>query len=389
MFSLHRNAGSFLWILVGVAVTGKILIKGGDRSVYPIFATASEHWWAGISMYQYTEGDVFRYSPAFAIFFTPFSLDEMLGHVLWVLAGMGVLYYACRQLHATLLAPDLDDAGEQTLNLYLLLVAITFVRSVWQAQSNILLIAFVILGIVALRRGRDWRASAFLTSTVFIKLWPVALIILLSVGRPALLLRCAVVGVVLAVMPFLTQPPGVVVDQYQFWMTSLMEDQVRRTSYRDLWTMWELLPGTEPNVAIYRILELLGAFVVFAMVLVLGRQDRTENQRLFLVLSLWVCWQLQLGPGTERMTFSIFAPIIAFALVAYRDHRRWLLLTSYVLLAVFTHGSLERVFEGILPGARMMIVLAATTYFGWVVWQLMDPTSPGSRVDWRRMTQDP
>ncbi len=112
------------------------------------------------------------------------------------------------------------------------------------------------------------------------------------------------------------------------------------------------------------------------MTLALNRQDRGEGQKLFLVLSLWVCWQLQLGPGTERMTFSIFAPIIAYALIVYRDDRWYLLLTSFLLLAVFTHGSLERLIGTFLPGAELMIVLSATTYFAWAAFQLLDPPQP-------------
>jgi len=258
---------------------------------------------------------------------------------------------------------------DTSLSLFLLLIAVTFVRSVWQGQSNILLIACVLLGVVALSRGKDWQASFFLVAAAFIKVWPIALIMLLCCYRLRLIPKCVALILVFAFLPFLCAPVDTVTSQYQAWFSSLFEFHYRFASYRDFWTIWELIPFSDPDVRIYEALQLLTAFGIFVLTLWVLRQSRSDREKLFLILSLWVCWQLQIGPGTERMTYSIFAPVIAYAMVVYRnegDHW-YLLLTSFVLLAVFTHGSLERLFEPWLPFSDAMIVLSATAYFAWLL----------------------
>ncbi|XOV90449.1 MAG: glycosyltransferase family 87 protein [Pseudomonadota bacterium] len=370
-FSLSRHTGDALWLLVGAAVTAKVLVKGDERSVYPIFATATHNWWAGISMYQEVgETDLYRYSPVFSVFFTPFAMHETWSHISWILASMALMYYACRQFYAELIKPQLTQETDGTLNLFLLLVGLTFVRSVWQGQSNILLMAMILLALVALMRGRSWRAAFFLTATIFIKIWPIALVLLLATKRWRLIPQCLVIGLVLAALPFLTQPPDIVLDQYNAWFRSLILDQGRRTSYRDFWTLWELFGGIV-NPMVYHLAQLGSGLVIFALSLVVLSRPGSEASRLFLILSLWVCWQLQIGPGTERMTYSIFAPVIAGAVLVFRDKAWWLLVTSLVLLGIFTHGSLERVFLKFFPAAEVLIVMSATTYFLWLVWYLL------------------
>ena len=368
-----QNQGNILWILVALAVTAKVAIKGGERSVYPIFANAAHNWGAGIDMYiRDGELDAYVYSPTFAIFFYPFSLNAFWGHVTWILSSMAVLYYACTQMHQHMLRHELHNEAsgnaDTSLNLFLLLIAIGFVRSVWQGQSNILLIALILLGVVALVRNREWLGSFFLVSAVFIKIWPIALIMLLSFFRVGLAPKCLAFAFALAAFPFLLLPWDAVEFQYLSWFNSLQVHH-RYASIRDFWTIWEMLPFGKPDITIYRITQLICGFGTFLLTIYMLQQSRSHREQLFLTLSLWVCWQLQIGPGSERMTYSIFAPVIAYALVVYNGpkNRQPLLVASFVLLAIFTHGSLERLFSSLLPIAETMIILSVTSYFAWLL----------------------
>ncbi len=85
-----------LWIVLAVAVCIKPFLQGSEHSVYPVFAGASRHWWADMPLYAEYFGtektDGYRYSPTFAVAFTPFvMLPEEAGNAAWNLLGIGLL----------------------------------------------------------------------------------------------------------------------------------------------------------------------------------------------------------------------------------------------------------------------------------------------------------
>ena len=65
-------------------------------------------------------------------------------------------------------------------------------------------------------------SGGFLAVPVFIKLWPLALVLLLIIYWPRQLLgRLAAVCLVLVLLPYLTRPPQIVAWQYREWYISL------------------------------------------------------------------------------------------------------------------------------------------------------------------------
>jgi len=79
--------------------------------------------------------------------------------------------------------------------------------------------------------------------TVFIKIWPLAIVLLLVVCWPRQIDGAIDRGcLVLALLPFLTRPPGMVLEQYRGWCVALSGPlQARNDGYRDAWTFWEQL----------------------------------------------------------------------------------------------------------------------------------------------------
>ncbi len=208
-----------------------------------MFAAGARHWWHNQSLYaSYTisEGlDGYRYSPTFAVAFTPFAcLPGPLGPIAWSLVSIGLLGWAMHVLVRDVLPGCWPTQREAW---FLVLVLIGSAVGIWSLQSNALVTALIVLGLAATLRQQWWRPPLFLAVPVFIKLWPMALVLLLIVYWPRQLLgRFAAVCLVLVLIPYLTRPPQIVAWQYREWYISLTGPlQARWPGYRDAWTMWE------------------------------------------------------------------------------------------------------------------------------------------------------
>jgi hypothetical protein len=356
-----------LWLLIAAAVTAKILIKQDERSVYPVFAAASEHWWQGLSLYaNYPDLDLYRYSPTFAVLFSPFTVDPVIGQVAWVLASYSLLFYAARLLFATYCQSN------EKLGWFLVLIALGSVRSVWNGQSNILLIALIVIALVMITRQRWWLASGLLMAATFIKIWPLALCALLFVQFPKRLFLplCIFAGTFL-LLPFLTMTPSNVVDQYASWGQSLLANSGGRwPGFRDAWTIWEALGGSI-NQNYYHLVQVISGLATLALTFQL--KGAPLKLKILYIFCLWLCWQLIFGPGTERATYSVLAP--AFAIAAILDERRhvWLIYPSGTLFLLFSHGSMERLFLEWIPFADTFITAAAIIFLIWVLIHIRKP----------------
>ncbi|MGA2063016.1 MAG: glycosyltransferase family 87 protein, partial [Thermoguttaceae bacterium] len=252
-----------LWIALAAAVCVKSIVQKGEHSVYVQYAWSSRHWWADQPLHaKYFElVDIFRYSPTFAIVFTPFSLlPDWLGASLWGVFNIAVSLFALRLLVREILPGAWPPRREA---LFLGLTAFGSMSGLWSGQVNSLLLAFVILAAVAIKYNRWWIASFLLTLPVFIKIWPIAVVLLLMACWPRQLSwRFVVFTAALALLPFLTRPFNVVAGQYQEWYSSLfVQNQSRWAGYRDAWTIWENIWPSVSQCG-YKILQLASAFLV-------------------------------------------------------------------------------------------------------------------------------
>ncbi len=343
-----------------------------DHTVYPILAEGSKLWWADQPLHGYIEDlhDIYRYSPTIAILFGPFAyLPEWLGACLWGLLSIG-LFVAAVRVAARELLPGLWTTDRQ--GVFLGLTLLGAMAGIWSGQSNAILVALVIFAMQAIKNRRWWMASFLLAIPVFIKIWPLAVVLLLIVCFPKQLSwRFAVVAMAFALLPFLTRPPAVVTGQYQEWYESLLgpQQKVRWPGVRDAWTIWENLgnlfhwPVSWPSKG-YQILQMTSALAVLgwclwkrrrlisdahspfagaAPALAVGMKDTAcasspacGNQKhgrgevftypigalLTTILSIWVSWQLLFGPGSEQITYGIIAPSAAWAVMVSFTSRK-------------------------------------------------------------------
>lgn len=357
-----------------MAVTVKVLVKGTERSVYPIFAQASEHWCLDLSLYaHYQNFDLYRYSPLFAIVFTPFAIESTSGHLAWILMSYALLLYAGHQFYACFVPQESEGLSRKLLGWFLILMAAGSVRSVWNGQSNTLLIAIVMLGLVMLTRQRWWLGAFLLMATAFIKLWPLALCALLAANYPRkLIVPFCCFAVLFLGLPFLTNDFDSVVSQYIGWWASLVQNKAGRwPGFRDAWTIWENFVGPV-NHSYYLAAQITTGLCT--LLLTIRLRQLPIGQRIVFIFCLWIAWQLIFGPATERATYSIFAPAFAFAALRNEQRFHWLIYPIGLLFLVFTHGSMERMALAWFPFAEAFIPLSTVLFFVWVVSQ---PAIPG------------
>ena len=424
----HLRHALALWVILAAAVSVKIVLLGGHRQVYPVFAASSHHWWADKPLYVpygVAEGiDVFRYSPTFAVAFTPLAyLPESLGAAVWSLASIAILVWAMHVLVRDVLPPPSPGKGDRSNlperpsgcfaqigpvpfsptwspwqeRLFLTLTLGGSAVGIWSGQSNALVLALLALGLAAIAHGRWWTASLLLAVPVFIKIWPLAIVLLLVVCWPRQLTwRLIVVCLVLALLPFLTRPPGTVLEQYHGWYVVLSGPlQARNDGYRDAWTFWEQLcplVHCRANWAglishrVYVAIELAAALGVLGWCLWQGRRNSLlvptlrvgttdiapvrTGHLLTLILSIWAAWQLLFGPATEQFTYGIIAPSAAWAvLVSFAEKKaRWLTLAAWTLLALAPAGDIESAIGRIFPASPILAPLGVVLFIAWLVW---------------------
>ena len=375
---LHRAIA--LWAVLAVAVSVKTIVQPDTHSVYMIFAAAARHWWSDVPLYTFYEGlDTYRYTPTFAIALTPLAvLPNSLGGVLWNLLSIGVLLWALHRFVAEVLPGRWPPRREALL---VALVMVGMLRGIWSGQSNALVIALAMLGAVAIRRERWWRASILLAVPVLIKLWPIALVLLLCVFWPRQLIGrfSAALAAGLAV-PFLTRPAPIVCQQYYeyyYWLTGCLS-LGRWGGYRDALTIfqqWDLHLGRWG----YQVLQAEAALLVLGWCLWQRQQVGSQRRLLTSILAAWAAWQLLFGPGSERLTYGIIAVPATWALLESFARRRHRVLAaiSWALLSLFSMGAFERAVEPVLPFAPALLPLGAVAFLAWLV---IHETAPGEPV---------
>ncbi|MCA9013923.1 MAG: DUF2029 domain-containing protein [Planctomycetaceae bacterium] len=357
-----------LWAVLWVAVSVKFLVQPETKSVYPCFADSSLNWWADRSLYDNEfQSTGFRYSPTFALAFTPFAmLPATLGGILWSALNIVLLVLAMRLLVKEMIPGDWTKF-EEACFLTLCLAGCT--RAIWSAQSNSLVFALAVFAVVSLKKERWWAAAFLLAAAVHIKLWPAALALLLMARFPRHLTgRFAAACVILVLPPFLTRPLPVVTQQYQDWYALLTGPYrtLRQAGLRDAYTIAEHF-GTYVDDRVYTLLQLGLAGLALLWCLRLAKTARSSETYFTGVLTTWVCWQLLAGPGTERLTFLLAAPVVSWALItSFKEHCHPLLAsTAWLMLIPLGTGGVERLLMPVATWSPVILPLGIIPLMAW------------------------
>jgi hypothetical protein len=355
-----------LWGIFFVAVSVKSIIEPIRHSVLAAYTHGSQAWWADQT---YTIGANYLYPPTFSVAFTPLAmLPPAVSNILWDGLSLGLLAWAIVRLTRDVLPGVWSD---KRLGILLMLSLVGTIRGVWAEQVNTLVFALCALGVSAIMRRRWWTAATLLAIPVFIKVWPIALAMLLITCWPRQLFgRFAVAFAGLAAIPFLTRPASIVIAQYQSYAAMLIERNNGRAhaGLRDAWTIWEGFGGVgDPKI--FTLVSLVAAAGIFAWTLTLRLRGTSPCRLATAVLSMWVGWQLLFGPRTEPQTKRLIAPPASWAVMESFSTKRFRVLSvaAWLLTALLGTGAVERALLPFFSGSPAILPSGVVVFLGWLL----------------------
>jgi hypothetical protein len=334
-------------LLIAILVRG--YLQPHRNTVYPIFANAAREWSAGIDMYDRSvprpQLDNYRYAPVVAAFFAALAwLPDDLGGVLWRLVNAGV-YLAGIVVFARMVFPGRlrqSDAGVALLAALLIPLS---VGSLNNGQPNSLIMGCLLLALAATMAKHWWWAAVCLAVPVLLKVYPLAVVLLLVLAHPRRLAwrtgLCVLAGLLL---PLALKDPGFVSQLYGSWVDQVINDnrhaRTMDETYRDfhLLTRWLGWPVARE---VYPLVQLAAAGLVAAVVLRGCRRGWSQVQHLRAALDLGCCWIILFGPATESCTYALLAPTLALAAwEAFQPGqdawKRWCMIAMVCLFAAAT-----------------------------------------------------
>jgi hypothetical protein len=357
-----------MWAILLTVISVQPLLKPTSSTVYPIYALAGGDFAAGEGLYgaRHCGTDVFRYAPAVAAFFTPFSRMPLgVGGTVWRILGAAV-FLTGLTAWIRRVAPDLS------LPKFLLLALPLAIGSLSNGQANTHVIGLMLWGSLLASRER-WVAAAFLiaAATLF-KGYPIALgglLVLLApirFGLPLLFWLAVGLG-----LPYVLQSADYVTTQYQALLQNLAADD--RTAlplyagYQDFHMLLRIV-GIPVNRSDYRLVQAGTGLAAAGLLLVLRRRGVSRTDAAVHALILGTCWMCLFGPSVEASTLILMAPVVSLGVLAPR-RRLWAkraafagagLFFASVVLFAFPHGVHRPVVSlGILPLASLLSTIGA------------------------------
>ncbi len=307
-----------LWAILVVAVCARGVLQPTSHNLYPTYARAGAEWLSrGIVYHDAWQApfDQYRYGPLVSAFLSLFSLfPSWLGGVLWRALNAGFLLasFAWWLRDA---APSRIGVREKAI-LFMLIMPLAL-GSLNNGQPNPLVIGLLLAALAAIGRRR-WTLSAFCVGlSVALKVYPIAMGLLLSVVYPRRFgLRFLFASTVLALLPFVLQQPDYVADQYVRWFERLGHND-RMTwpleaSYRDLWLLIRVAHAPLDS-KMYLGIQLLSAAGCAILCATARLRELPKEDLLLYVLAFGTCWMMLCGPATESCTFVLLAPALAWA----------------------------------------------------------------------------
>jgi len=338
-----------VWLFICTAMMVRTYLMPQRQTVYNDYSRAGRHWWTATDAYELprdTDGhplpiqSTYRYSPLFSacsVVLAP--IPDQWGGVLWRLFSFGC-YAAVLACFWREVIPGTARLGERSSALWWLLLLPLSLPSMNNGQVNVLMTAMMLAAGVAVMRERWNLAALALAAAFFMKLYPVAVVMLFILVYPRQLgWRFALAMVVGALLPFALQKPSYVLSAYESWYYLLTLDDRSEWAlaygYRDfnMLVRWLGLPITK----YWNMLAQLAGAGVAAGICLWGRLSGWPKQQLVhAVVVLGCCWIIVFGPATESCTYILLAPGLAWAMVdAYAHRGVWARALLTLLVAMF------------------------------------------------------
>ncbi len=327
--------GLALWTVCLLVILVRLyLMEYGRQSLYPVYEWAGTTWRKGGDLYP-TERKgwgypLFRYSPTAAALMAPLSrLPSVPADMVWHVISWAALFGASCWWAWAVVGP----ARRETVGLLLLLLLPLAIGNLNNAQSNTLVLAAVLAGLAA-AAGQRWNlAAGFIAAACLLKVYPIAVGLLLCLLFPRRFALRLVGALALGLaLSFALQEPSYVQRQYTLWLNYLtIEDRSGWELYHTnidfqlLCRVWL----TPISMGTYHRIQLAagGSFALICLAAV--RAGWRTEKLLPLVLGLGGVWMTVFGPATESPTYLLLAPTAAEAVFTSRRDRRSMALRAW------------------------------------------------------------
>ena len=356
------RVGLTLWVVLLAVVTVRVAVaRPGAQSVVPIYQVAGERYSSGAPLYDPIPGrDLYRNPPGVALAATALTATPpKLAGVVMRLAQAAVFltgFARCLRVFA-------GDWPASRVGWAFAIAAVLLAPAVNNGQLNVLIAGSLLHGAAATRRGRDAEAAAWLALAAWVKLYPLAVGLLLALDRPRLAPRLALALVILGLAPYLGQSSEVVSLQYRDYWHYLGDDD---RTYAHLvrvprdWTCW---PRMALGVVVPAKAALAVGLVVAGVAALVTRRAARRGRGAVTALVLGMTWMTAFGPATEANTYSLLAGSVplAFWLAPAGWPRRAALTGVGLLLAPAVRGALPEdwLFTVYGPQAAGAVLVAA------------------------------
>jgi hypothetical protein len=360
-----RSSGGWIrtavlvWSLIVAVVCVRAAVQPYKRTLFTTWEQAGADWEQGHDLYRRSwspDQDQFRYSPLTAMLLVPFHhLPIRLGGVVWRLLNAAVLLGG---FALWLRAAPLPRTPRQQAVLFLLLAPLSL-SSLNNGQPNPLVIGLLLAALAAVDKERWSLAAGLVALATAVKVYPLALGLLLAAVYPRrFTLRLLLALALAATLPFAFQHRDYVYSQYIQWLHRLGKDNrwdwPLHMAYRDLWLLIRLfhVPLTPRG---YLGVQLASAAGCATLCLAARLRGWPRRDVLAVILVLGTCWMTLCGPATESSTYILLAPALAWTVQRAESERwPWLLgLMTRMALVLF----LFCVVRGLWPGVNRIHAL--------------------------------
>ena len=360
-----------MWAMAVVAVATFVSMPGKQGKLYATFVAAGNHFRTGEPLYgEIPEGqDQYRYSPLVAAAFAPWGqLPTPVGAVLWR-AFEAAVYLLALRAWTRVAAPPVPWPVLALLTLPLVL------GNVYNAQLNPLVAALMLASVAAFASDRLWLAAAAIAGAAAVKVYPLALGLLLTVVEPRRFgPRLAVAVAIGCGLPFALQSPEYVTQQFTDWAGRVGDDdrteQPMERGYHDFQKVLRRW-GLPTPLDTYRVMEVIAGAAAAGLVLWGRWRGQPRDQLIHTCAGLGFVWCTLFGPATESATYMLLATTVAHASVAVVSRPLWervtvwgaMFLLASVPIAMWFSRPISDPYRALIPQGHGALLL-----LGWLVW---------------------
>jgi len=305
-----RRAVIIAWIAWAVllAVVCGVILAGSKRTVTPYYTEAALSWTEGSDIYR-GSGTGFLYCPQAAIAFVPFAwLPTTPREIAWRVLTIGV--FAAGVWRLSRLA---GRRGGPVLTPFPI-VTLLSVPVAWDAarngQSTLPMAGLMMLAAGDIADRRWWRATVMLSLALVLKPLALVMILLAAAVYAPLRWRLPIGFVAVALLPFLTQHPSYVIEQYGDFFREMRaaSRHTDRQIYADLFGMFEAW-GADVIDTVRLATRLVVALLTLGMTVLVVRRF-SPSRAATLLYAFSACYLMLMNPRAELNTYAMLAPVM-------------------------------------------------------------------------------